>query len=162
MKNKLVRRTLCALLGTAVTLAAVAAPLPAQAHTVTRPEPGVTVRSYDMDEYLDMLLRKGQYEKYERFAKIADAESWSKHLASQTNRKYEYVVSARNGKKLLAAVKGQAGRLGFNAAHDTFTLLGLNKEQAMIKVQHGRQQYIIKLQSVAYGTWKVASVFRIK
>lgn len=162
MNNKLIRKAVFALLGAAIAVAVVAAPLTAQAYSVTRPEPGVTVRSYDMDEYLDMLLATGQHEKYDRFAKIADAESWAKHIAHQNSWEAKYPVYVWKGQDLLDAVIAHADRLGFDARRDTFTLLYLDDERAAIKVRHDGQHYILKLKAVSYHTWEVRSMFRVE
>lgn len=156
MKRKIINKAVLSLLA-ALTITTTAVPLTVQAYEVEKPEPGVTVRSYDMDEYLDKLLATGHYDKYERFAQVADAESWAKHIANQNNLA-EDAVHAWNGRELLEAVMAEADRYGFDAGRDTFTLLRMDDVRAMILVRHGQERYMIKLVSDYHGTWIIKSI----
>lgn len=112
-----------------------------------------------MDEYLDMLLATGQYAKYERFVQIASPEAYAKHLTW-----YNGWVNgdATDSGTLVYVVINQAANLGFDAGHDTFTLVGNNGHEAWVRVLHGDGRYYVVLQPVADGVWHVAHVDKVQ
>lgn len=124
-------------------------------HDWSHDRPEVTTRSYNMDEYLDMLLATGQYAKYERFVQIASPEAYAQHLTWYNGWVNGYDP---NGAAVIYVVIDQAANLGFDPDHDTFTLVGQNGNTAWVKVRHGYGDYFVVLQPTVGGVWHVAHV----
>jgi hypothetical protein len=156
VNKKRLRNALLTFVGAAFALAAVAAPVAVNANAKPA-EATVTVKSYDMDEYLNMLLKTKQYEKYDTFKKIANKDAWEKHVQYQTWHQnnlwgVDYPVWA---------VMTAAEWLGFDADEDTFKLLSWKKDVAKVKVTHDKKDYVVTLQEISANKWRVLSTQRI-
>jgi hypothetical protein len=160
--KKILRNTILVLVGTVFAMGAIEAPMAALANPVSKPEATVTVKSYDMDEYLDMLLETEQYDKYNTFANIADQEAWDKHVARQNSKDYEYSANVWVWDNPKAVVIAKAERLGFDVDEDTFTLISLQDNKAKVRVIHGDQRFIVTLKPNSYGGWRIISLNEIK
>jgi hypothetical protein len=160
--KEILRNTILALAGIVLAMGTIVAPMAAHANPVSRPEATVTVKSYDMDEYLDMLLETEQVDKYNTIANIANQDAWDKHVARQIAWDYEYPAYVSEHGNPRAVVIAKAARLGFDTDKDTFTLLSLQDEQAKVKVSHGDQRFIVTLKPNYYGDWKIIVVQEIK
>jgi hypothetical protein len=160
--KKILRTTILALAGIVFAMGTIVAPMAAHANPVSKPEATVTVKSYDMDEYLDMLLETEQYDKYNTFANIANQDAWDKHVARQIAWDYEYPAYVLQHGNPKAVVIAKAARLGFDTDKDTFTLISLQNKQAKVKVNHGDQRFIVTLKPNYYGGWKIIAVKEIK
>jgi hypothetical protein len=160
--KKILRTTILALAGIVFAMGTIVAPMAAHANPVSKPEATVTVKSYDMDEYLDMLLETEQYDKYNTFANIANKDAWDKHVARQIAWDYEYPAYVSQHGNPKAVVIAKAARLGFDTDKDTFTLISLQNKQAKVKVNHGDQRFIVTLKPNYYGGWKIIAVKEIK
>jgi hypothetical protein len=160
--KKILRTTILALAGIVFAMGTIVAPMAAHANPVSKPEATVTVKSYDMDEYLDMLLETEQYDKYNTFANIANQDAWDKHVARQIAWDYEYPAYVSQHGNPKAVVIAKAARLGFDTDKDTFTLISMQNKQAKVKVNHGDQRFIVTLKPNYYGGWKIIAVKEIK
>jgi hypothetical protein len=160
--KKILRTTILALAGIVFAMGTIVAPMAAHANPVSKSEATVTVKSYDMDEYLDMLLETEQYDKYNTFANIANQDAWDKHVARQIAWDYEYPAYVLQHGNPKAVVIAKAARLGFDTDKDTFTLISLQNKQAKVKVNHGDQRFIVTLKPNYYGGWKIIAVKEIK
>lgn len=172
--NKYIRNTLSAFLGAAFVFSVIGAPL-ASAHAVNKPgivhkqekskkpvrkNAQTTVRSYDMDEYLDMLLATGQYDKYDRFAQIALPDAYAKHIANYSYWRNGYPARAFLSTPLQAA-KADAAQYGFNANADRFTLVSQSASKAVVKIVHSGKTYYANMLKSNSG-WYMDSVYRLK
>lgn len=153
--NKLMRNTMYALLGASFTFSVMAAPLASANATNVK----TTVKSYDMDEYLDMLLASGQYEKYDRFIKIADPSAYAKHIANYSQWENGYPVYADQSSPVYA-MQAVAQDYGFDGPDDTFTLLSRTDNKAVVQVHHDSRIYYASMVN-ENGTWQVKAVYRI-
>jgi hypothetical protein len=160
--KKILRTTILALAGIVFAMGTIVAPMAAHANPVSKSEATVTVKSYDMDEYLDMLLETEQYDKYNTFANIANQDAWDKHVARQIAWDYEYPAYVLQHGNPKAVVIAKAARLGFDTDKDTFTLISMQNKQAKVKVNHGDQRFIVTLKPNYYGGWKIIAVKEIK
>jgi hypothetical protein len=160
--KKILRTTILALAGIVFAMGTIVAPMAAHANPVSKSEATVTVKSYDMDEYLDMLLETEQYDKYNTFANIANQDAWDKHVARQIAWDYEYPAYVSQHGNPKAVVIAKAARLGFDTDKDTFTLISMQNKQAKVKVNHGDQRFIVTLKPNYYGGWKIIAVKEIK
>lgn len=151
MHNKF-KKAIMAVLSTTLAVTIVAGPLVANANAVAQPT--VTVKEYDMDDYLDMLWETNQYERYEKFAAIASPEAWEKHIA-----KRDAVIQAIDPVEVVMA---NADWLGFDVEKDIFEFIRIGDGQAKVKVMHGDKSYIVILLSDDYVTWEIENIYRIK
>lgn len=155
--DKFIRHVMFALMGAAFTFSAIAAPV-ASAHAS---DVKTTVKSYDMDEYLDMLLATGQYDKYDKFVKIADQEAYAKHVAKYTNWRNGYPIYAGDLSDPVDAAKADAALYGLNADKDQFILLSQTSGRAWVKILHsGRTYYASMLQSKT-SDWYIKALYQI-
>lgn len=153
--NKFVRNTTFALLGATFAMSVMAAPM-ASAHAS---DVKTTVKSYDMDEYLDMLITTGQYDKYDRFAKIADAQSWDKHISRYTVWRSGYPV-AYDLSDPVYALKLDAKQYGFDAAKDQFRLVSKSGDKAWVRITHSGNTYYANMLH-SEGGWYINAVYRV-
>lgn len=155
--KKLFRNTIFTVIGGVFAMSLMLVPLMGTAQAAA-PEAAVSVKSYDMDEYLDMLLQTGQYAKYDRFARIASPESWAKHVTKYNTWVNGYPVYAVGYTDPAWVVRAEASRLGFDAANDLFTLQYQSDSNAMVQVLHGTRKYQVSLERTSNGGWYVTSV----
>lgn len=151
MNNKLLRNAVLSLVGTTLAMMVMAAPLTASASAL--PQATVTVKEYDMDEYLNMLWKTEQYDRYEKFAAIANQEAWDKHLANRD--------ALWEDSNPVAVVIANADWFGFNVDKDIFSLVSLGDEVAKVKVKHGHRTFIVTLTSDDAENWEIKTVNRI-
>lgn len=152
MHHTFLRKAIFALIGMALAMTLMAVPLGASANAA--PQPTVTVKAYDMDEYLDMLWETNQYDRYAKFATIANQEAWEKHIANRD--------ALSENSDPVAVVIANAEWLGFDVDHDTFRTISVGNETAKVKVVHGRKRYIVTLVSDDDGNWEIKTVYRAK
>jgi hypothetical protein len=155
--NKYIRNSVIAFVGAAFTFTMLGAPL-VSAHAPHKQEtPKTTVRSYDMEDYLDMLLATGQYDKYARFAQIALPEAYARHSAHWSNGDPVRIVLNNP----LQAAKVDAYKYGFDANADTFTLVSKNSNKAVVKIVHSGIAYYANMLKNGHSNWYINSVHRV-
>ncbi len=136
-----------------------AVPLSGNAYAAAQPT--ITTKSYDMDEYLNMLVTTGQWEKYDKFVKVASPESLAKHeewFRAANNTGSE----ATKQQELVAFVKSKAAKLGFNADKDDFSVMSIQDDKAVVRVIHDQNNYYVVIQKSSFGYWFVDYVYVIK
>lgn len=157
--NKYMHNLFVALLGIMAGIFVLAVPLTGNAYAAA--QSAVTTKSYDMDEYLNMLANTGQWEKYDKFVKVASPESLAKHqewFKTASNS----VAEMTTREDLAVFVKSKAAKLGFNADKDDFTVMSIQDDKAVVRVIHEQDNYYVVVQKSSFGYWFVDYVYVIK
>lgn len=159
--RKKMRNALLALMSGGMFLYMITVPFAATVFAASQ-DPIVTTRSYDMDEYLNMLVSTGQWAKYEKFSKIASPDSWAKHIVWYNAWVNKSQADSGIGLYPVDTVVAKADVLGFDTNNDTFTLVSEGNAKALVKVQHNDESYYVALARTTDGYWYVSYVYQIK
>lgn len=82
------------------------------------------------------------------------------HVATQKIQNHEVNKTAQDP---VGVVKASAGKLGFNAKTDSFSLVSKSGNQAVVSVRHGNAIYNVNLKLNKDGSqWTVVSVKKVK
>ncbi len=142
-----------------MTMSVMAAPVMAIAYAAAPNQPIVTTKSYDMDEYLNMLVSTEQWEKYDKIVKIANSESLQKHFAWYQEWSNVGVYDQNNDP--MAVVMAQANFYGFHVETDQFKLIRQNNDSAWVRVVNGSETAYFVLQQ-SNGYWHVIKIYYVK
>ncbi|MDU4959684.1 MAG: hypothetical protein E6X17_03340 [Sporomusaceae bacterium] len=154
--HKFVRSAMIAFVGAAFAFNLMGQPV-ANAHSSPSRETKTTVRSYDMEDYLDMLLASGQYDKYRKFSRIALPDAYARHADRWTGDPVRIVYG-----NPLAAARADSYQYGFDGNADGFSLMSRGTTRAVVKIVHAGSDYYAQMQKNSAGNWYIATVYKAK